>query len=331
MKDDTTDQILVLESLDEARALLGPLDGNTRLIRELHSVQAVVRDGALRLIGRTEDVQRVREVLDAHLLTMRSGRAVTSNEVAQRLRLLAGVGAQSPTPTMPEIDLPRRTAGPVRPRTAGQEAYWRAIGESEVVFAVGPAGTGKTYLAVAAAVAAVKSGAVRRIVLVRPAVEAGERLGFLPGDLQQKINPYLRPLYDALHDLLDPISRQRYLESEIVEVCPLAYMRGRTLNDSFVILDEAQNCTVPQMLMFLTRMGERSQVVVTGDPSQVDLPPNTRSGLGDAVRRLDGVPGIAIVRLRTKDVVRHPIVQRIIDAYDGRQEDARRSDEDHAT
>jgi phosphate starvation-inducible PhoH-like protein len=185
------------------------------------------------------------------------------------------------------------------------------------VFGVGPAGTGKTYLAVAAAVAAVKSGAARRIVLVRPAVEAGEKLGFLPGDFQAKVNPYLRPLYDALHDLLDPASRQRYLDQEIVEVCPLAYMRGRTLNDAFVILDEAQNCTVPQMLMFLTRMGQRSQVVVTGDPSQVDLPANQKSGLADAVRRLDGVEGIGICRLQNTDIVRHPVVQRIIDAYDG--------------
>ncbi len=314
MKDDSADVSLALQNLDEARALLGPLDGNTRLIRELHSVNVLAREGALRLLGRSEDVERVRELLAAQLVEIRGGRTVTAADVAHRLRVAAGA-IETSTPISADLAVPLRVAGPVRPRTPGQERYWRAIRESDVVFGVGPAGTGKTYLAVAAAVAAVRSGQVRRIVLVRPAVEAGERLGFLPGDLQQKINPYLRPLYDALHDLLDPASRQRYLESEIVEVCPLAYMRGRTLNDSFVILDEAQNCTVPQMLMFLTRMGERSQVVVTGDPTQIDLPPNTRSGLADAVRRLDGVQGISIVRLRTRDVVRHAIVQRIIDAY----------------
>ncbi|MFO1051160.1 MAG: PhoH family protein [Planctomycetota bacterium] len=314
MKDDSADVSLALQNLDEARSLLGPLDGNTRLIRELHSVNVVAREGALRLLGRSEDVERVRELLASQLVEIRGGRTVTAADVAHRLRVAAGA-IETATPISADLSMPLRVAGPVRPRTPGQERYWRAIQESDVVFGVGPAGTGKTYLAVAAAVAAVRSGQVRRIVLVRPAVEAGERLGFLPGDLQQKINPYLRPLYDALHDLLDPASRQRYLESEIVEVCPLAYMRGRTLNDSFVILDEAQNCTVPQMLMFLTRMGERSQVVVTGDPTQVDLPPNTRSGLADAVRRLDGVQGISIVRLRTRDVVRHAIVQRIIDAY----------------
>ncbi|MCC6781224.1 MAG: PhoH family protein [Planctomycetes bacterium] len=317
MKDAQADELLELESLDEVRTLLGPLDGNTRLIRDLHAVNVLVREGSLRLLGRVEDVARVRGVLESQLAEMRSGRAVAAAEVARRLRVAAGVGdAPGAGASDAGFTMPRRSPGATRPRTPGQERYWKAIAEHDVVFGVGPAGTGKTYLAVAAAVAAIKSGAVRRIVLVRPAVEAGEKLGFLPGDLQQKINPYLRPLYDALHDLLDPAARQRYLENEIVEVCPLAYMRGRTLNDSFVILDEAQNCTVPQMLMFLTRMGERSQVVVTGDPSQVDLPPNTRSGLADAVRRLDGVQGVAIVRLRTRDIVRHPVVQRIIDAYD---------------
>jgi phosphate starvation-inducible PhoH-like protein len=169
---------------------------------------------------------------------------------------------------------------------------------------------------VAAAVEAIRNGEVRRIVLVRPAVEAGEKLGFLPGDFQAKVNPYLRPLYDALHDLIDPGARQRYLESDLIEVCPLAYMRGRTLNHAFVILDEAQNCTVPQMLMFLTRMGEGSRMVVTGDPSQVDLPPHARSGLADAVRRLEGVEGIAIARLLPSDIVRHRVVQDIIAAYE---------------
>ena len=314
MKDDPADEVLPLESVAEARALLGPLDGNTRLIRELHGVNVLMREGAMRLLGRPEDVLRVRELLEAQLAGLRSGIQVTPAEIARRLRLAAGV--VDGVGMLPEESRqPRRATGSVRPRTPGQERYWKAIATNEIVFGLGPAGTGKTFLAVAAAVAAIKSGAARRIVLVRPAVEAGERLGFLPGDLQQKINPYLRPLYDALHDLLEPAARLRYFESDLVEVCPLAYMRGRTLADSFVILDEAQNCTVPQMLMFLTRMGEGSRVVVTGDPSQVDLPANTRSGLADAARRLRGIDGIAIVRLHTEDVVRHRIVQRIIDAY----------------
>jgi phosphate starvation-inducible PhoH-like protein len=186
----------------------------------------------------------------------------------------------------------------------------------DVVFGVGPAGTGKTYLAVAKAIEAMKRGIVRRLVLVRPAVEAGEKLGFLPGDFQAKIDPYLRPMYDALQDLLDARTRMRWLESDIVEVCPLAYMRGRTLNRAFVILDEAQNTTVPQMLMFLTRLGESSRMVVTGDPSQVDLPGNVTSGLADALRKLQGVDGIGVARLDASDVVRHAVVSRIVTAYD---------------
>ncbi len=315
--DPRADEQIEIQSFDEIRTLLGPLDSNTRLIRELHSVNLLVRDGSVRLMGRPDDVRRVRELLEENLRAIRQGQSVSTQEVARQLR------NQSPVPVPGNLGegivaadaLPARAAGPLQPKTPGQGRYWEAMQQSDVIVAVGPAGTGKTFLAVAAAIAAVKSGRARRIVLVRPAVEAGEKLGFLPGDLQQKVNPYLRPLYDALHDLLDPASRQRYLDSEVVEVCPLAYMRGRTLNDAFVILDEAQNCTVPQMLMFLTRMGQGSQVVVTGDPSQVDLPPNTRSGLADAVRRLDGVDGIEIVRLTAHDVVRHPVVQRILDAY----------------
>lgn len=314
MTEPRADELLEVRNSEEVRALLGPLDSNTRLIRELHGVNVLLRDGGMRLMGSAEDVERVRDILALALESLRSGREVTSASISRSLR------RSSPVPVDDaEIEAASRgtarVSGPIKPRTPGQKRYWQALEDYEVVFGVGPAGTGKTYLAVAAAVHAMKSGRVKRIVLVRPAVEAGEKLGFLPGDLQAKVNPYLRPLYDALHDLLDPASRQRYLENELVEVCPLAYMRGRTLNDAFVILDEAQNCTVPQMLMFLTRMGERSHVVVTGDPSQVDLPPQTRSGLEDAIRRLGDVPGIEVVRLHREDVVRHRIVQQIIEAY----------------
>ncbi len=302
-----------VHNVEEARTLLGPLDSNARLIREIHGVSVLARDGSLRLLGDAEQVHRVQHVLEDCLGTLRAGKKVTTQDVAQKLRqgLAEEVLASSP-------DLPRATspvAIAVRARTAGQHEYIERMGRNDITFAVGPAGTGKTYLAVAAAIDAVKAGRARRIVMVRPAVEAGEKLGFLPGDFQQKIDPYLRPMYDALQDQLDQRTRQRWLEGEVVEVCPLAYMRGRTLNRSFVILDEAQNTTIPQMLMVLTRLGEGARMVVTGDPSQVDLPHNVQSGLADAVRKLRGVEGIAIVELGAADVVRHPVVSRVVSAY----------------
>jgi phosphate starvation-inducible PhoH-like protein len=309
-----------VQSGEEARTLLGPLDSNARLIRELHGVSVLARDGSLRLLGDSGHVHVVQQVLEECLGMMRGGRRVSTQEVAGRLRATLGVDA-----TVDPADAAERArqaanvpvvSPAARARTPGQQRYLECMDQHDVVFGVGPAGTGKTYLAVAKAIEAMKRGAVRRLVLVRPAVEAGEKLGFLPGDLQQKIDPYLRPMYDALQDLLDPRTRMRWLESEVVEVCPLAYMRGRTLNRAFVILDEAQNTTVPQMLMFLTRLGEGSRMVVTGDPSQTDLPHSVQSGLGDALRKLDGVDGIGITRLDSTDVVRHAVVSRIVNAYD---------------
>ena len=204
----------------------------------------------------------------------------------------------------------------VRPRSEGQTRYLKALLENELVFCVGPAGTGKTYLAVAMAVTGLRKGRIKKIVLVRPAVEAGEHLGFLPGDLEAKINPYLRPLLDALHDLIDYDQIRRYISNDLIEIAPLAYMRGRTLNDAIIILDEGQNATVPQMKMFLTRMGQNARIVVTGDITQVDLPPATRSGLADAVERLAKVEGVATVMLDRSDIVRHPLVQAIVNAYE---------------
>ena len=204
----------------------------------------------------------------------------------------------------------------IRARTEGQARYLQALRDFELVFAVGPAGTGKTYLAVASAVWMLRRGVIKKIVLVRPAVEAGERLGFLPGDLEAKINPYLRPLFDAMHDLMELGQLRRYMDNDLVEIAPLAYMRGRTLNDAVIILDEAQNATIPQMKMFLTRMGQNARIVVTGDPTQVDLPYGTASGLADAVERLQGVPGIATVALGKADIVRHALVQAIVNAYE---------------
>ena len=212
-------------------------------------------------------------------------------------------------------DAPAASPSGVQPRSRGQEQYLRAMLDHDLVLALGPAGTGKTYLAVAHGVAAMRAGRARRLVLTRPAVEAGEHLGFLPGDFQAKVNPYLRPLYDALHDFLPAGEVRRHLDRDVFEIAPLAYMRGRTLNDSVVILDEGQNTTVTQMKMFLTRLGRDSQMVVTGDTTQVDLPAGTRSGLTHAARLLEGVAGVAVVRLSPADIVRHAIVQRVVDAY----------------
>jgi phosphate starvation-inducible protein PhoH and related proteins len=313
VKDTPPEEDIVLQSTDEARALLGPLDGNARLIRELHGVTLLNRDGCLKLMGGADEVATVRRVLEESLARMRKGQTLSSTEIAARIRQ----DSEHPeAPASQESDRgPRNGSSGVRARTAGQARYLRDLEECDVVFAVGPAGTGKTYLAVAAAVEAAKAGEVRRIVLVRPAVEAGEKLGFLPGDFQAKVDPYMRPLHDALTDLLAPGQRERYLEDDVIEICPLAYMRGRTLNHAFVILDEAQNTTVPQMMMFLTRLGEGSRMVVTGDPSQVDLPRGVKSGLADAVKRLKKVDGVRMTRLGKEDIVRHKVVQRILDAY----------------
>jgi phosphate starvation-inducible PhoH-like protein len=252
---------------------------------------------------------------------MRGGRRLSTQDVAGKLRATMGQDVGVDPAVAAAERGPRSPFGGgggavVRARTGGQQRYLECMDQHDVVIATGPAGTGKTYLAVAKAIEAMKAGVVRRLVLVRPAVEAGEKLGFLPGDFQAKIDPYLRPMYDALQDLLDARTRIRWLESDVVEVCPLAYMRGRTLNRAFVILDEAQNTTVPQMLMFLTRLGEGSRMVVTGDPSQVDLPGNVTSGLADALRKLQGVEGIGTIKLDSTDVVRHVVVSRIVNAYD---------------
>ncbi len=311
--------------------MLGAAERNLKMIREAFGVTVAARDGLVKLSGPQEGVFAARRVLD-HL-----GKAAVAEGTGEPrpmsreavLALINDVATQTRPPNRGEgahvgadmggdmVAHPGLYAGgrPVRPKGPNQAAYLDAIAEKDLVFAVGPAGTGKTYLAVAAAMHLLRTDQVRKLILVRPAVEAGEKLGFLPGDLQQKVNPYLRPLFDALNDLMDFATIKRFMESDVVEVAPLAFMRGRTLNHAVIILDEAQNTTRGQMKMFLTRMGHGSKTIVTGDVTQIDLPDPRESGLIDAARRLRRIPGAAFVQLTQDDVVRHTLVKRIVEAY----------------
>ena len=296
-----------------ALSFFGVRDQHLRAIRDSLGVSITHRDGQIHVVGDDRAVAKATKALEELKQLVERRGSVGTDDVRRVLALVTG--ANGVVPAQPTIDVPDATRQ-IRPRTAGQGRYVSAIRGHELVFAVGPAGTGKTYLAVAMAVECLKRREIRRIVLVRPAVEAGESLGFLPGDLQAKINPYLRPLLDALHEMMDYELIKSYMERDVIEVVPLAYMRGRTLNEAFVILDEAQNTTVAQMKMFLTRMGEGSKIVVSGDITQVDLPPSTRSGLVDAVHRLRKIRGVSIVELDESDIVRHRLVQEIVQAYD---------------
>jgi phosphate starvation-inducible protein PhoH and related proteins len=294
--------------------LLGDHDRHLVRIEQAMGVRMSCRGNRVAIAGEAPRVEAAQTALEGLWSRLERGESVGRAEVEAAIRL-----ADAETdPRLPLSDLPaiRTRRGAVGPRSAGQAAYMEALAEHEMVFAVGPAGTGKTYLAVAQAVAMLQSGRVDRIVLSRPAVEAGERLGFLPGDMKEKVDPYLRPLYDALNDMMPADQVMRRLSNGEIEVAPLAFMRGRTLAHAYVILDEAQNTTPVQMKMFLTRMGEGTRMVVTGDLSQVDLPGGVASGLRDAMETLEGVPGIAVVRFDKRDVVRHPLVARIVEAYE---------------
>ena len=302
------------DSPDEVRALLGINDVNARLFRRALNVAVILRKGELQLDGDEENVDTARRVVEEVIARYRRTGHVDDGEVEI---LLSGADRkeQPSVKSAPSILL-NRSHRSVLPRTPGQEKYVQAMLKREVVLAIGPAGTGKTYLAVAMAVRMLRDGTVKKIILTRPAVEAGERLGFLPGTFEAKVNPYMRPLYDALYDLVDVAQIRKFADHEIIEIAPLAYMRGRTLSDAFIILDEGQNTTLAQMKMFLTRMGEGSRMVVTGDVTQIDLPPPTRSGLVHVSHLLRGIPDIAFCRFGKADIIRHPIVQKIVDAYE---------------
>jgi len=302
--------------------LYGEHDRNLARIETLLGVSLISRGNTLTVSGPPEAAEAAHAALDALYERLSRGIPVGTGEVDGAVRMATSPAAEEAratggaTITRAEITLRTRKRGPITPRSPMQAAYLQALAESELVFGLGPAGTGKTYLAVAQAVALLTTGQVDRIVLSRPAVEAGERLGFLPGDLKEKVDPYLRPLYDALHDMLPAEQVKKRLESGEIEIAPLAFMRGRTLGNAFVILDEAQNTTPMQMKMFLTRLGEGGRMAVTGDISQIDLPSGTKSGLRDAMDVLKGVEGVRFVQFSDADVVRHPMVARIVRAYD---------------
>jgi phosphate starvation-inducible protein PhoH and related proteins len=312
-----TEATLAVTSPDEILALFGARDQHLRTIRRLFTVTITHRQGQIRVSGEPQAVEQTTRVLE-RLQQLSRRKGVLSPLDIQEAASLEGVGEQSRAPLRAEVaGVEIRQAGRmVQPRTAGQARYIEMIRSHDLTIATGPAGTGKTFLAVATAVEALKAEQIRKIVLVRPAVEAGENLGFLPGDLRAKLNPYLRPLLDALNDMVDFDQSRNLMEREVIEVVPLAYMRGRTLNDAFIILDEAQNTTVAQMKMFLTRMGQRSKMVISGDTSQLDLPKGVTSGLADAVGRLSKIKGVGVMQLQNSDIVRHRLVQKIVEAYE---------------
>ena len=310
------EQRIEIERLEQAVNIFGSFDENIRLIESEFGVVVTNREGELRINGDVEATMMAAKSINA-LLTLSSRGETIGEQTVRYVIGLARSGQEDKVGELTQDVICITSKGrPVKPKTIGQKQYIQSVLKNTVTIGVGPAGTGKTYLAVAAAVQAFRDKQINRIILTRPAVEAGERLGFLPGDLQSKVDPYLRPLYDALFDMLGAETYQKYLERGNIEVAPLAYMRGRTLDDSFIILDEAQNTSREQMKMFLTRMGFNSKVVITGDVTQIDLPADKTSGLKEAIRVLDQVEGIGICKLTDQDVVRHVMVQRIIKAYD---------------
>ena len=304
------------ERVEDIIAVFGSFDENIRRIEEAFSVNIINRGTDLKVTGDEEAADKAVRTLEGLLALAAKGETIDEQRVRYLMTLVKEDNDAQVAQMAKDVVCITAKGKPIKAKTVGQQHYMKAIQKNTITLGVGPAGTGKTYLAVAAAVAAFRERSVNRIILTRPAVEAGERLGFLPGDLQNKVDPYLRPLYDALYDMLGPETFQKYQERGSIEVAPLAYMRGRTLDDSFIILDEAQNTTKEQMKMFLTRLGFGSKIVITGDVTQIDLPSDKTSGLKDAIRVLEGVKDIAVCRLTSADVVRHALVQEIINAYE---------------
>ncbi|WP_283610771.1 PhoH family protein [Faecalispora anaeroviscerum] len=317
------EQRINIDRMEQAVALFGSFDENIKLVEKEYQVNVVGRGAEIKVSGEPENVGKTVRVIESLLSLINRGEALSEQNVRYCISLIND-GSEEKIETLAGDCICITSKGkPVKPKTLGQKNYCNQIRQNTITIGVGPAGTGKTYLAVAMAVTAFRAQEVNRIILTRPAVEAGEKLGFLPGDLQQKVDPYLRPLYDALFDMLGAETYQKYLERGNIEVAPLAYMRGRTLDDSFIILDEAQNTSPEQMKMFLTRLGFNSKMVITGDVTQIDLPDGKRSGLKDVMRILKNIDDIAQVRFSEKDVVRHRLVQDIIKAYEKNEESRR--------
>ena len=320
------ERIVNADRVDDLIAVFGSFDENIKRIEEHLDVRIINRDTELKVSGNEENVDKAVRTLEGLLTLAAKGETIDEQRVRYLITLVSEGNSDQVAQIAKDVVCITAKGKPIKAKTVGQQKYMQAIQKNTITIGVGPAGTGKTYLAVAAAVAAFRERTVNRIILTRPAVEAGERLGFLPGDLQNKVDPYLRPLYDALYDMLGAETFQKYQERGSIEVAPLAYMRGRTLDDSFIILDEAQNTTREQMKMFLTRLGFGSKIVITGDVTQIDLPDDKTSGLKDAVRVLENVKDIAICRLTAADVVRHALVQEIINAY---EKDANKREKQH--
>ena len=314
------EQIINVDRMEQAVSLFGSFDENILLIENAFHVDVISRGSDIKISGEPEDVSKAMKAVNGLLMLLNRGEALNEQNVRYVISLVGEGNEDKITAMSGDCVCITSKGKPVKPKTFGQKKYVETIKNNTIVLGVGPAGTGKTYLAVAMAVNAFRAKEVNRIILTRPAVEAGEKLGFLPGDLQSKVDPYLRPLYDALFDMLGAENFNKYLERGNIEVAPLAYMRGRTLDDSFIILDEAQNTTPEQMKMFLTRMGFNSKVVVTGDVTQIDLPDGKRSGLVEATKILKNLDQIEIIRFSDKDVVRHKLVQDIIRAYEKYEE-----------
>ena len=315
-------EIVKLEAynIEQLVNLSGVKDENLEVLEDHFQVEISLRGDEMSIVGSQQQIEKTKKVIYSLLKLIVSGVSISRRDVIYAQKLVEKDKLDQLS-ELYHIKIARTYNGKlIYPKTLGQKSYYYALKNNDVVFGIGPAGTGKTYLAVVFAVAALKNNEVKKIILTRPAVEAGENLGFLPGDLKEKVDPYLRPLYDALYDMLGVEQTEKLMEKGVIEIAPLAYMRGRTLEDAYVILDEAQNTTDNQMKMFLTRLGFRSKTIVTGDISQIDLPRNTTSGLIRALDILEGVKGISFIHLSAMDVVRHPVVQRIIERYDGNNE-----------